>query len=49
MILSLKGKTFSQFISKFLKCRLNFEHFQKRMILIADVFWKLRTLKTAVR
>ena len=30
MQLSQKQKTFSQFFSEFLKCSLNFEHFQKR-------------------
>ena len=49
MQLSLKLKSFSQFFSAFSKCRLNFEHFQTKMILIADVFSKLRTPKTVVR
>ena len=38
MQLSHKEKTFSQFVSIFLKCRLNFQHFQKKMTIIADVF-----------
>ena len=38
MQLSKKEKTFSQFFSKVLKSRLNFEHFQKKMTHIADVF-----------
>ena len=49
MQLSQKHKTFSQFVAAFLKARLNFEHFQKKMTLIAHVFWKLWTPKTVVR
>ena len=30
MQLAQKQKTISQFFSKFLKCRLNFEHFEKK-------------------
>ena len=30
ILLSLKRKTFSQFFSTFLKCALNFAHFQKK-------------------
>ena len=30
ILLSQKGKTFSQFFSPFLKSTLNFEHFQKK-------------------
>ena len=30
ILLSHKRKTFSQFLSAFLKCTLNFEHFQKK-------------------
>ena len=45
MQLSQKEKTFSQLLAPFLKPRLNFEHFQKKMTLIADVFSKLRTPK----
>ena len=30
ILLSEKRKTFSQFFSAFLKCTLNFEHFQKK-------------------
>ena len=44
-----KQKIFSQFVAAFLKARLNFEHFQKKMTLIAHVFWKLWTPKTVVR
>ena len=45
MHLSGKQKTFSQFFASFLKSILNFELFQKRMTLIAEVFPKLRTPK----
>ena len=47
--LSLTGITFSQAFSAFLTFRLNFENFQKKMNLIADVFSKLRILETVVR
>ena len=40
ILLSEKPKIFSQFFSAFLKSTLNFEHFQKKMTLIADVFPK---------
>ena len=47
--LSRKQKTFSEFFPKFLKSRLNFEHFQKkRMALIAEVFQQLRSPKNMV-
>ena len=45
ILLSEKQKTFSQFFSPFLKSALNFEHFQKKMTLIADVFPKLASPK----
>ena len=48
MQLSQKQKTFSQFVSSFFKATLNFEQFQKKMLLIADVFPKLRTPKNWV-
>ena len=48
MQLCLKGKTFSEFFSPFLKCRLNFENFQQKMTLIADVFSKLWIPKNVV-
>ena len=38
MQLSQKQKTFSNFVAAFLKSSLNFEHCQKKMTLIADVF-----------
>ena len=49
MQLSRKEKTFSEFFRPFLKCSLNFEHSQKKMTLIAEVFPKLRTPKNMVR
>ena len=49
MQLSQRQKTFSGFIAAFLKARLNFEHFQKKMTLITDVFPKLRSPKDVVK
>ena len=49
MHLSEKQKTFSQFFCAFFKSSSNFEHFQKKMTLIAYVFPKLRTPKNVVR
>ena len=49
ILLSQKQKTFSEFFSAFLKSTLNFEHFQKKMTLIADVFPKLPSPKKAIR
>ena len=49
MQLLQKHKTFSQFFAAFLKARLNFEHFLKKMTLIAHAFWKLCTPKAVVR
>ena len=46
MQLSQKQKTFSRFFSAFLKSKLNFKHFEKKMTRIAFVFRKLRTPKT---
>ena len=43
--LSEKQKIFSEFFSVFLESALNFEHFQKKMSLIAYVFAKLPTTK----
>ena len=48
MPLAQKQKTFSEFYSPFLKTSLNFEHFQKQMTLIAEVFPKLRIPKNMV-
>ena len=42
MYLSQKQKIFSKFFSAFFKSALNFEHFQKKMTLIAYVFPKLK-------
>ena len=47
--LSQKQKIFSEFFSAFLKSALNFEHFQKKMTLIAYVFSKLTTTKNVLR
>ena len=41
ILLSQKQKTFSEFFSAFLKSTLNFEHIQKKINLIVDVFPKL--------
>ena len=49
ILLSQKQKTFSQFFSAFLKSTLNFERFQKKMTLIADVFLKLPSPKKVFR
>ena len=49
MHLSQKERFFSQFFSEFFKSPLNFEHFQKKMTLIAYVFPKLTTTKNVLR
>ena len=49
ILLSRKQKTFCQFFLAFLKSTLNFKHFQKKMILIADVFPKLPSPKKVIR
>ena len=49
MHLSQKENTFSQFFSAFFESSLNFEHFQKKMTLIAYVFPKLPTTKYVLR
>ena len=49
MHLSQKQKAFSQLYWAYFKSTLNFEHFEKRMTLIAYVFPKLRTRKGVVR
>ena len=49
MHLSQKEKTFSCFFAAFSKSTLNFEHFQKKMTLIASVFPKLPAPKDVVR
>ena len=49
MKLSRKQGTFSDWFSPFLKSRLNLEHFETNMNLIADVLTKIRTKKDVVR
>ena len=49
ILLSEKKKTFFQIFSQFLKSKLNFEHFQKKMTLIADVFPELPCPKKVIR
>ena len=49
MHLSEKPKTFVVFLCAFFKSKSNLEHFQKKMILIAYVFPKLKTSKNVVR
>ena len=49
ILLSQKQKTFFQFFPTFLKSTLNFEHFQKKMTLIADVFPKFPSPKKVIR
>ena len=49
MHLSQKEKIFSEFSSKIFESALNFEHFQKKMTLIAYVFPKLPTTKNVLR
>ena len=49
ILLSQKQKTFSEFFSPFLKSTLNFDFFQKKMTLIADVFPELPSPKKVIR
>ena len=49
MHLSQKRKIFAGFFAAFFDCALNFEHFQKKMTLIAYVFPKLPTTKNLLR
>ena len=49
ILLSQKQKIFSGVFSAFLEFALNFEHFQKKMTLIAYVFPKLPTMKDVLR
>ena len=49
MLLSLKQNIFSEFFSSSFESALNFEHFQKKMILIAFVVPKLPTTKDVLR
>ena len=48
-LLSQKQKTLSEFSSACLKSSVNFEHFQKKINHIADVFPKLPSPKKVVR
>ena len=49
MLLSLKQNIFPQFFFSFFKFALTFEHFKKKMTLIAYVFPKLRTTKDVLK
>ena len=49
ILLTKKQKSFSHFLSAFLKSTLSFVHFQKKMTLIADVFPKLPSPKKVFR
>ena len=49
MLLSQKQNIFPQFFSSFFEFALIFEHFQKKMTLIAYVFPKLPTTKDVLR
>ena len=49
MLLSQEQIIFSAVFSAFFVSPLNFEHFQKKMTLIADVFLKLATTKDVLR
>ena len=49
MLLSEKQKGFSQSLYAFFKSTSNFEHFQKKITLIACIFAKLQTPKDVVR
>ena len=48
ILLSQKQKTFSEFFSGFLKSTLNFEHFEKKINLIAVIFPKLPSTKIVI-
>ena len=49
MNLSQKQNVFSQFFSAFFESALKFEHFQKKITLIAYVFPKLPSTKNVLR
>ena len=49
ILLSQKQNTFFEFFSAFLKSTLNFQHFQKKINLRADVFPKLPSAKKVIR
>ena len=48
MQLSKKQKAFSQYFAAFEKSTSNFEHFENKMSLVADVFPKIETVKDVV-
>ena len=48
MQLSQKLKRFSQYFSTFSKFRVNFEHFRKKMTLIAYLYQRLRPAKNVI-
>ena len=48
-VLAQNQKTFSQFFSSFTKSTLNFENFQKKITLIADVFPEFPSAKKVIR
>ena len=49
MQLSKKQKTFSQFSFAFFKARSNFQHFEKKIVLIAYILLKLQTAENMLR
>ena len=49
MQLSQKREILSEFFVAFPELTFNFEHFQTKMNLTADVFFSLRTAKNVVR
>ena len=49
MQFSKKQKTFTQFLVTFLDCRTSFKIFEKKMVFIAYVFPRLRTVKEVAR
>ena len=49
MLFSQKQNFFCQFFSALFESALNFEHFQKKMVLIAYVFPELPTTKDVLR
>ena len=49
MQLSEKRKTFSQFFVPFLESTSNFKQFEKKMMVVANVFPKLQTVNKFVR
>ena len=49
MRLSKKRKTFSRFFVPFLESTSNFKHFEKNIIVAANVFPKLQTVKILLR